>query len=206
MVSERHDLYLSTRTGDANLQPSAVLDAYLELAFLAEQRRVALSQPAFTLAEQSALDWRIDSVLDGLRISGRDGYDRLMQALATPTAELVFVATVLTLENRNTARLKLLLALAEAEPAWQTPVLDAFAWVPASFTQPLAPHLLATASSFCRRAALHLYRTHQVHADTVLEWAMTQPDPSQQQLALHAAGETGVMDLLPRLPGCSARQ
>lgn len=201
MTSLAHDQQVQRMppaSGVGSPVPGAVFDSYLELSSLSDQRRAALKQPAFTLTEHSSIDWRMDSVLDGLRVSGKEGYERMVLALAEPTPERVFVTTVLTLENRNTQRLKQLLVLAEAEPALQTAMLDAFAWVPASFTQQLIPHLLATSSRFCRLAGLHLYRQHQVHADTVLEWAITQPEAELQTMALDAVGEIGLLDLLPR--------
>ena len=201
MISPQYDKHVQRMPPGPGVGSSllgVVFDSYLELSSLSDQRRVALKQPAFTQAELNNIDWRMDSVLDGLRVSGNAGYERLVAALASPAPELVFVATVLTLENRNTQRLKQLLVLAEAEPALQTAMLDAFAWVPASFTQQLVPHLLATSSRFCRLVGLHLYRQHQVRADTVMEWAITQPDAELQRIALDAVGEIGLLDLLPR--------
>lgn len=175
-----------------------IFESYTELASLVEQRRASLAESSFTFESLRHLDWRIDSMLDGLRVTGATGYERLMTTLASPTPDLIFVATVLTLENRNTRFLKQLLALAQADAGLQPAVFDAFAWVPLEFSQPLIAHFMATTSNLCRLLGLDLYRQHQVPADSVLEWALSQPDRIVQKLALDTVGENGLLDLLPQ--------
>lgn len=173
-----------------------VLAEYLEVESLYDQRRNLLQGSTSTLAQLFQLDLRIDSHLDGLRIG--DPYGKLLtEALESPCAGLIFLATVRTLESKNTPRLKQLLALAETDIDWQQGLLDAFSWVPLSFTQPLLPHLLAASSAFFRRVGLHLYRQHQIHADTEFERALTQADTPTRLEALNAVGEIGLLDLLP---------
>lgn len=173
-----------------------VLAEYLEVESLYDQRRNLLQGSTGTLTQLLQLDLRIDSHLDGLRIG--DPYGKLLtEALESPSAGLIFLATVRTLESKNTPRLKQLLALAETDIDWQQGLLDAFSWVPLSFTQPLLPHLLAASSAFFRRVGLHLYRQHQIHADTEFERALTQADTPTRLEALNAVGEIGLLDLLP---------
>ena len=175
-----------------------VLEQYLEAAFLYTQRRDLMGNPSSSLQDNLLLDMRIDAFLDGLRISPNPSAQIVMQALEEPAPELLFLAGILTLESKNTPRLKQLLALAETDCDLQKGLLDAFTWVPLSFTQPLIPHLLAFNSTFFRQVGLHLYRQHQIHADTEFERAITQQEPSMLKCALQAVGEIGMLDLLPQ--------
>lgn len=174
-----------------------VLEQYLEAAFLYTQRQDLISGPSRSLQDNMLLDLRIDSLLDGLRVSPNPSAQIVMQALEEPSPELLFLTCILTLESKNTPRLKQLLALAETDSDLQKGLLDAFSWVPLSFTQPLIPHLLAFNSTFFRQVGLHLYRQHQIHADTEFERAITQQEPSMLACALQAVGEVGMLDLLP---------
>lgn len=144
------------------------------------------------------LHQQLDAQLDCLRIAGATAWQAIAAQLEAPNPGLVFLATVLTLESQNTLHLKQLLSLAEAEPELQPALLQGFAWVPAQFTQPIISHLLAATPTFYKLIGLHLCRQHQIHADSTLEWAVIQPDNPIQIMGLDAAGEIGMIDLLPQ--------
>lgn len=168
-----------------------------EAAFLFEELVTQLQDPATGFSDLCMQFERIESHLDALRVADESAWPVIGEQLESPTPGLVFVATVLSLEQRNSRRLKGLIALAEADPGMRTAIFHAFAWVPLSFTQPVLPNLLGAASSFYRQIGLQMCRQHAVHADTELERAVTCPDMSLQIMALDAIGENGMLDLLP---------
>lgn len=168
-----------------------------EITALFESRALLLRTSAHRLADLQILDERMDAHLDGVRISGAQKWPILLQALDEPSPALIYLATIMAVEARDTHRLQQLLALAETLPELRSALLQALTWIAPDFTQPLVQPLLNTQSTFCWRVALHLLRQHQTHADTLFEWALSQPDQGLQATALNATAEIGLMDLLP---------
>ena len=168
-----------------------------EIAGLFESRALLLRTSAHLLTDLQCLDDRMDAHLDSVRMSGAQKWPLLMQALEEPSPGLIFLATVMATETRDTARIKQLLAVAETLPELRQALLQALAWTAPDFSRPLIQPLLATQSPFCWMVALHLLRQHQTHADTLFEWALSRPDAGLQAIALNATAEIGLMDLLP---------
>lgn len=177
--------------------PQLIEIGLTEAAFLFEHNVAQMAAATPLFSDTCTLFERIEAHLDLLRVAGGDVWKPLDAALESATCGLVFVATVLSLEHKNTQRLRQIIALAETDPALQTGLLQGFSWVPAIVTQPLLPHLLGAASTFYRKLGLHLCCQHQIHASSELERAVSQPDVELQALALNAIGEIGALDLLP---------
>lgn len=168
-----------------------------EAGILYETLQEQLGGDTATFSDISTLCDRLDAHLDVLRITGAQAWSLLDVQLASPSPGLMFVATVLSLEQRQSRRLKALIALAEADAMLGAAVLYAFGWVPATVTAPLVAPMLGASVPFYQRIGLYLCCQHQVPADTALERAITSPDHTVQLLALDVIGETGALDLLP---------
>lgn len=168
-----------------------------EAGVLYETLQEQLCGDTATFSDISTLCDRLDAHLDVLRIAGAQAWSLLDVQLASPSPGLMFVATVLSLEQRQSRRLKALIALAEADAMLSAALLYACGWVPATVTAPLVTPMLGASVPFYQRIGLYLCRQHQVPADTALERAITTPDRTVQLLALDVIGETGALDLLP---------
>ena len=181
-------------------QPSLpdILAQHAEQAgFLFEQRSAMTTAANIGLKELAWHDEQLDAHLDGLRLAGPDTWNIIQTTLDPGTPGGLFVATVLTLETRDTPRLKQLLAYGEANTAAQPGLLWAFEWAALTFTQPLLAPLLTSRSPFYRRIGLHLLGRHALQGDTEWERALSDPDAALQIQALQAIAESGTTALLP---------
>lgn len=201
---------MSAQTTDENVQAQAApvtelqrslnwcVEASVEEAgVLYETLQEQLCGDTATFHDISTLCDRLDAHLDVLRIAGTQAWSLLGVQLASPNAGLMFTATVLSLEQRQSRRLKMLIALAETDAGLESALLYAFGWVPAAATAPLVVPMLGASSPLYQRIGLYLCRQHQVAADTALERVITVPDRRLQIVALEVTGETGALDLLP---------
>ena len=169
-----------------------VLEEHLAGAQLLFEQRSEI----VNLQDLTTKDLQLDACIDGLRIAGAEAWSLLDAALAEADNSILFVATILALESKQTARLKQLLALAETENTLQAGIKEAFRWVPEDITRPLLPHLMASGTLFYQELGLHLYHQHQIHADTHLEWAITHPSIQIRHAGLNAVGDLGNTALL----------
>ncbi|MAR89391.1 MAG: hypothetical protein CML06_00710 [Pseudomonadales bacterium] len=164
-------------------------------AFVAEQRTLTASG---SLPELLAEDLRLDALLDNLRLHREASWQLLAEALKAPEPGHLFVAAMMALETRDTARLKQVIAIAEADSELRSGLALALLWVPVDFSRPLVAHLLASRHPFHRLLGIELCRHHSIPADSPLEQALTQTNPALQLAALRASGDIGLLDLLPR--------
>ncbi len=164
------------------------------LSFIFDQLSSKNQSPHTHYSEIINLHNQLDAQLDIFRA---DNHSPSLPLDPSESPGTIFLCTILALEIKNTLKLKQLLACAEADEELQHGLLNAFSWVPYAFTQPLPPHLLASQSAFYRLVGLHIYRKHQIRADTSFEWALTQASSNIQEIALNATGEIGLIELLP---------
>lgn len=169
-----------------------------EAAFLFEQRLSLVDAANIRRDQLAGEDNRLDAHLDGLRIAGEAAWPLVEATLESGTAGALFVATVLVLEAQHTPRLKTLLALADTLPEAQSGLASAFEWVAPSFSQPFIAPLLASHSTFYRRVGLRTCCRLQLDCTAALERAIGDSDAALQTVALQAAGEQGIMPLLPQ--------
>lgn len=179
-------------------RPPWLAEVIENAAMLLEDRLTLLQSSMLAWRDLIVLDERLDAHLDALRVCSECVWPDLLAKLQEPSPGLLFLGGVLAIERRSTGNLKQLLALAEARIELRPALYAALSWVNPTFTRPLVQPLLASNVPFYWRIALHLLHQDQTRADTVFEWALTQPDPDLQRIALNAVGDIGVMDLLPR--------
>ncbi|MBA54412.1 MAG: hypothetical protein CMK89_08160 [Pseudomonadales bacterium] len=177
-------------------QSARALSFVLEEHLTAAQLLIDQHSQTAKLIELTLQDLQLDAHLDGLRVDSESAWKIISSALESAEVSTVFLATVLALEGKHTARLKQLLALAEANQALKPGVFKAFTWIPDHITRPLLPHLRSSAATLHQQLALHLCHQHHIRAETYLEWAITHTNADIRNMGLTAAGDTGETSLL----------
>ena len=168
-----------------------------EAALLRHTRSVLLRAPHVKLHHLRRIDDRIAAHLDGLAVAGDYGSHLAEAALAEPGAGVVFAAAVRAIEDRRSAALDKLLAIAEALPDARRGLLSSFGWVSAQRLRGITKALLDAPSAFARQVGLAACAMHQVDPGSALTAALHDADTPLRARALRSAGEQGRVDLLP---------
>ena len=124
-----------------------------EAAHLHGVRSMLVRAPHVRLLHLGRFDERIAAHLDGVAVAGAYGSGLAIQAMDRPGSGEVFVATVGAIEDRDSARLDRLLAIAEALPAARAGLLSALGWVSAAALKGITQELLTSHPSPWRRKA-----------------------------------------------------
>ncbi len=178
--------------------PEAVDRHADEAAFLWRQRTWLTTAPHITLATLAGHDERLSAHLDGLHVAGGAAGPACDALLAEGTPGPMFVATVLALETRDSARFAALATQAEGTAAQQAGLASALGWVPPTLLQGSVSALLGSESPTRRRIGLNACAAHRVDPGPALTQAIASDDPALQARALRCAGELGRADLLPQ--------
>ena len=152
--------------------------------------------PHVKLHQLRRLDDRIAAHLDGLAVASEFGWELCEAALETPGVGEMFAATVRAIEDRNSAGLDQLLALAQAVPESQPGLISAFGWVSGQFLQGTIKNLLASPSAFQRQVGIIVCAMHRLDPGVALDAAVVDADASLCARGLRVAGECGRRDLL----------
>lgn len=167
-----------------------------ESAILRNTRSVLAVAPHVKLHHLRRLDDRIAAHLDGLAVADEFGWGLCEAALERPGAGEVFAAAVRAIEDKNSAGLEKLLALAETVPESRRGLVSAFGWVPAESLKDTIKNLLASSNAFQCQVGLAACAMHQVDPGTALDATIADTDPMLRARGLRVAGEIGRRDLL----------
>jgi uncharacterized protein (TIGR02270 family) len=167
-----------------------------ESAALWMLRHRAVSRPDMLSADIAALDERIESHLDGLRIARQNGWSLCKNALEEGDEGAAFAATVLAIESRAKERLSAVCALAEANPRFRRGLLSAFGWVSPPDLTGIASYMLSAESTFLRVVGVAGCALHRVHPGRRLGLALCDSAPVVRARALRAAGELGASEAM----------
>ena len=168
-----------------------------EAAHLHGVRSMLVRAPHVRLLHLGRFDERIAAHLDGVAVAGAYGSGLAIQAMDRPGSGEVFVATVGAIEDRDSARLDRLLAIAEALPAARAGLLSALGWVSAAALKGITQELLtAQASPWRRQAGLLACALHGVNPGSPLAACLRDADAGLRATALHVAGRCARVDLV----------
>jgi uncharacterized protein (TIGR02270 family) len=176
--------------------PVVVAQHAEETAILRGVRSVVVRAPHVKLHQLRRLDDRIAAHLDGLAVAGELGWKLCEAALENPGAGEVFAAAVRAIEEKRSAGLDALLALAEAVPASQHGLISAFGWVSAQFLQGTIRDLIGSPSAFRRQLGIAACAMHRVDPGAALSATLAEGDARLRARGLRIAGESARRDLL----------
>ena len=179
----------------------AILEQHVEEAsslWLLRDRAVYM--PHYTLADLAALDERVEAHLDGLRIGGVYGWEMCLEALVEEgNTGHVFAAAVLAFGSADEARIKEVLERCAESDEHARGLVSALGWLPFELISGQVEKLHASQSPTLRRAALAAFAVHRRNPGQPLLDALADRDISLRSRALRAAGELGLVELLPLL-------
>src|SRR5262249_49062939 len=109
--------------------PAVVQQHVDDAALLASTRLSLVDAPHHRLDQLARFDRRLAAHLDGLRLSGEEGRALCDAALESPSAGVIFMIAVGSLEERDYTRLARISSLVQAVPDTQSGLLAALAWI-----------------------------------------------------------------------------
>ncbi len=178
--------------------PEIVTQQAEEAAFLWLLRDAAVGQPHYALADAAKLDGRVEAHLDGLRISGDEGYAILKKQLQDHTeAGEVFAAAVLAFESGKDDRIEEVFKLGTKSVQVSRGLVSAIGWPPYERAEKIIQRLLAAEAPALRRVGIAGSAVHRQHPRRELESALSHADPFLKSRALRAVGELALVDVLP---------
>jgi len=176
--------------------PFVVLQHVEVTAQLRRLRSILVRAPHVRLLQLGRLDERIAAHLDGVVVAGSYGAGLSTQALASPDAGNVFLASALAIESGDLHALERLLALTEALPESRPGLLSAFGWMPGARLLGLARALLDAKPAWWRTVGVAACAMHRVDPGAALTHATTDASTELRRRALRTVGVCGRADLL----------
>jgi uncharacterized protein (TIGR02270 family) len=184
----------------------AVLQQHADDATMLASARLALVEAPYPgLNRLDRFDRRLAANLDGLRLSGEEGWAHSEAALETPSPGAVFAVSVRALEARDDARLARAFALAQAAPGTIGGVLGALEWVERAQLQGTVASLLRDRDGFRRMVAVAACAMHRVDPGIVSRDYLQDTDCQVRARAFWAAGELGLSELVSSCAEASRR-
>ncbi len=169
-----------------------------EASFVWTQRDAAVCGPLHELYELANLDNRVESHLEGLRISGEPGW-LLCQKELEEIGEVgeVFTAGVLAIESGRKERIDKVLEIAASAPELERGMISALGWVSSDNASKGLAGLSASVEPAVRRIGLAAVAVRRRNPGALLLQLIQDDEPRIRTRALKAAGELGRTDLIP---------
>jgi len=168
-----------------------------EAAFLWTQRELVARSPGSSLADLVAVDERLESHVDGLRVAGEPGWSACEEGLNPDDPGALFVCAVLAFESGVKDRIeKVVVASNESRPAFSAAV-SALGWMNTQRFNALIGSLVTTSSRRYRRLGIAACGIRRVNPRGYLDQAVNSSDLYLRTRALRTAGELKRVDLLP---------
>jgi len=165
-----------------------------DAAALALNRHVLTSAGHARLIDLVRADQRLNAHLDGLRLAGSEASPFYEALLERPSSEGVFVSAVRALEDKDTARLDRLIALAQAVPETVDGLVRAFGWVESPRLQGIVAGLLRRQDRFTRMIGVAACAEHRVDPGILSGDYLRDPDRAVRIRSVRAAGELGLAE------------
>jgi uncharacterized protein (TIGR02270 family) len=179
--------------------PPVVQQHVDDSALLASNRIAFVEAPHPRLDQLDRFDRRLAAHLDGLRLSGEEGWALSEAVLDIPSRGAVFVVTARALEDRDERRLARVFALAQAVQETSAGFLAAFAWTNPTRLQGTVASLLRDGDGFRRMVGVAACTEHRVDPGIGAGEYLHDSDPAVRARSFRAAGELGLCDALPTL-------
>ncbi|MFV2057252.1 MAG: TIGR02270 family protein, partial [Thiohalomonadales bacterium] len=173
-----------------------------ESAFLWLLRDAAVRQPHYDLNDLVSLDNRVEAHIDGLRISGDEGWSVCKEVLAIQEPGETFASAVLAFECLNGGRMDSVITTGCGSRENYRGLLSALGWIPFIKIESCLQGMLSANSPDYRRLALAAYAIHREDPGLVLTEAVDDTSSMFHARALRAIGELKRIDLLPSLLVC----
>src|ERR1044071_1273043 len=183
----------------APLIPDIIEEHFEEAGFLWALRCGAARKPSFSLANLAEVDERVEAHLDGLRVSGQEGWELCLKLTTWEDAGELFTLGVLALERGDEEVLKKLVAKIEKGPKLARGLISALGWVELSVAQPRISRFLASEYAVEAFVGISAGAINRLRIDGPLQSALKHPDQRLRARACRAAGELGRVDLAASL-------
>jgi uncharacterized protein (TIGR02270 family) len=171
-----------------------------EASFLWLLRDRAVHDPAYDLADLSALDDRLAAHLDVLRIGGEAGWIACRDLLARAEGGEVFGAALIAIDRWNLRGLARVLDVGGSAPGLARGLASALGWTPFERVKQALPGLLSPrASPALTWIGITACAVHRQDPGAPLGYAIAGKNARVRARALRAAGELGRSDLLPEI-------
>jgi uncharacterized protein (TIGR02270 family) len=177
----------------------AVLSRHAEeAAFLWLLRDRAVGKPQYALRSLFELDQRVEAHIDGLRVAGEHGWQRMWREFeARPEPGEAFAAAVLAFESYDPGRIQQVLALSTSPKAARA-IVSAIGWLNDDAASIVLPILTSSHDPFTRRLGIAGFAVRRSWPG----WALLEPcvkdrDPQTSARAIRAIGEFGYLEGLP---------
>lgn len=160
-------------------------------------RGYAAFAPNYTLPEFAHVEERLEAHLDGLRISGEEGWMFCREEVRWNLAGDVFAATIMALGEPQAAerRMAEILQCVTEKPHLAEGVSSALAWLPWSETKPWVQRFPADASPVLQQAGLSAMCSHRQFEGKAVEHALASDNSALRACALKCIGELGRIEL-----------
>jgi len=170
-----------------------------ESAFLYAQRVRLTHAPHVKLSHLQRLDERLAAHLDGIAVAGEHGWRASQAALTEPSAGAAFAATVRAVADGSNESLEQLFGMASGTPEVRLGVIGAFGWLGHAHLAGIVASLLRADDPLRRLTGLTACTMHRVDPGLASGPWIRDVDPAVRTMAIRAAGELGLKELMPYL-------
>ena len=167
-----------------------------EVAFLWQQREMAVRAPDFDIEDIAEVDERVEAHLDGLRIAGECSWD-IAKAIGWDLGGEFFAGMWLALEHGRKEWITEVMESAEGDSDATSGVISAFGWIEKKKLRGHVKQLLKTSNPFGRQVGIGACAIHRVNPGTALVDALNNKHEGLRARALKAVGELGFTAHLP---------
>lgn len=162
-------------------------------------RNRAVHEPHYNIFDLARLDWRIEAHLDGLRISGDEGWKISRDICLVEEIESVFTAVVFALESGNEMDIKKALETGIIDTALFQGFISALGWLAYSRVKEFLQVYLNSDTPVERYISTATFAVHRKAPNNDLHEGLSSKNSALKARALKAIGELGKTDLAAAL-------
>lgn len=200
-ASTQHPIRFSPSEISALVNKQVVSRHAEEAAFLWTSRNRAAGEPHFALEDLAKLDERVNSHLEGLKLSGEAGWDSCRTNLDNLGPGEVFAASAMAFALGNRAWMTEALKAGCSSPSAKAGLVSALGWLSYQDISRWIGRLLDAESPVHRSVGIATCAIHREDPGAALASALNDPEPSLRARALRAVGELKREDLVDHIRG-----